>query len=189
MRSLGRAAILAAVALALGAEGAAAAAPAPVPPPTGNTVTITVEEVGGKLAFVGPETVVEGDELEVVDKTNPQKVGPITFSLVRRGHLPKTRRAQAICFTRGHICWAIAEWQGVHGDGIPTVNPAEAGAPGWDAMGTKKAPGDSWYSGTERGARFAQEVTAKAGTRLWFMDAIHPWLRGTIKVVAPAEGL
>jgi len=21
--------------------------------------------------------------------------------------------------------------------------------------------------------------------RLWFMDAIHPWLRGTIKVTAP----
>jgi len=110
----------------------------------------------------------------------------VTFSLVRRGYLPKTRRAQAFCFTPGHICWSIAEWQGVQGEGVPTVNPAEAGAPGWDTMGTKTAAGDSWYSGTERGGRFSQEVTASAGTRLWFMDAIHPWLRGTIKVVAPA---
>lgn len=191
MSSLGRAVLLAAVLLALavsaGTAAAAAPVPAPVPTPTGKTVTLAVEEVAGKLKFVGPETVAEGDELEVVDKTNPQRVGPVTFSLVRRGYLPKTRRAQGICFTPGHICWSIAEWQGVHGEGVPTINPAEAGAPGWDTMGTKTVPGDSWYSGTERGARFAQEVTAKAGTRLWFMDAIHPWLRGTIKVVAPAS--
>lgn len=190
MPSLGRAVLLAlvalaVVALAVGAGTAAAAAPEPVPAPTGKTVTLAVEEVAGRLKFVGPETVAEGDELEIVNKTNPQRVGPVTFSLVRRGYLPKTRRAQAICFTPGHICWSIAEWQGVHGEGVPTINPAEAGAPGWDTMGTKALPGDSWYSGTERGARFAQEVTAKAGTRLWFMDAIHPWLRGTIKVVAP----
>jgi hypothetical protein len=171
--------------MAVSAGSAAAAEPPPLPEPTGNTVTIAVEEVAGKLVFVGPDTVVEGDELEVVDKTNPQKVGPVTFSLVRRGYLPKTRHAQAICFSPGRICWAIAEWQGVHGEGIPTINPAEAGSPGWDTMGTKTLPGDSWYSGSERGARFAQQVTAKAGTRLWFMDAIHPWLRGTIKVVAP----
>ncbi|MGH2938857.1 MAG: hypothetical protein ACRDPE_12145 [Solirubrobacterales bacterium] len=190
MSSLGRSVLLAIVALGVGvgAGSAVAAAPVPVPTPTGNTVTIAVEEVAGKLQFVGPETVVEGDELKVVDKTNPQKVGPITFSLVRRGYLPKTKHAQAICFTPGHICWAIAEWQGVHGEGVPTINPAEAGSPGWDTMGTKTVPGDSWYSGTERGGRFAQEVTAKAGTRLWFMDAIHPWLRGTIKVSTPVPG-
>jgi hypothetical protein len=187
MPLLGRAVVLAGVLLCLGAGIAAAAPPepVPVPEPTGNKVTIAVEEVAGKLTFVGPEEVAEGDELEVVDKTNPQKVGPITFSLVRRGYLPKTKHAQAICFTPGRICWAIAEWQGVHGEGVPTINPAEAGSPGWDTMGSKTVPGDSWYSGTERGGRFAQEVTATAGTRLWFMDAIHPWLRGTIKVVAP----
>jgi hypothetical protein len=180
-------ALLCAVALAVGVGSAAAAAPVTVPPPTGKTVTIAVAEVAGKLRFVGPETVAVGDELEIVDKTNPLKVGPVTFSLVRRGYLPKTRRAQANCFTPGHICWAIAEWQGVHGEGLPTINPAEAGAPGWDTMGAPTAAGDSWFSGTEPGGRFAQEVTAKAGTRLWFMDAIHPWLRGTIRVVPPGR--
>lgn len=151
----------------------------------GATARISVREVAGKLRFVGPETVGEGETLEVVNQTNPLRLGPVTFSLVRPGYLPKTRHAQAICFTPGHICWSIAEWQGVHGEGTPTINPAEAGEPGWDTPGTNSTPGDSWYSGTERGASFAQEVTAKAGTRLWFMDAIHPWLRGTVKVVAP----
>jgi hypothetical protein len=177
----------------LGATAATAVAetvpPAPtestLPVETGHTATITVREVAGKLRFVGPTTVAEGDTLEVVNRTNPLKVGPITFSLVRPGYLPKTKHAQAICFTPGHICWSIAEWQGVHGEGLPTINPAEAGEPGWDTMGTKTTPGDSWFSGTKRGTSFAQEVTARAGTRLWFMDAIHPWLRGTVKVVAP----
>jgi hypothetical protein len=184
MRFLVRGLMTAAAVLVLGA-GMAAAAPPPLPEPTGKTATIAVEEVAGKLRFVGPEEVGVGDELEIVDRTNPLKVGPVTFSLVRRGYLPKTRLAQANCFTPGHICWSIAEWQGVHGEGVPTINPAEAGSPGWDTMGSTTAPGDSWFSGTEPGGRFGQEVTAKAGTRLWFMDAIHPWLRGTIKVVAP----
>jgi hypothetical protein len=190
MSFLGRArlgAVLAALALAAagGTATAAAAETVPTPPPTGTTVTITIHEVAGRLRFVGPETVTEGDELEIVDATNPLQVGPVTFSLVRPGYLPKTKRAQDNCFTPGHICWAIAEWQGVHGEGVPTINPAEAGAPGWDTPGAPGSPGDSWFSGLEPGGSFSQEVTAKAGRRLWFMDAIHPRMRGTIKVLAP----
>jgi len=176
------------LALVAGATSAAAAEGEGAPPavePTGKTVTITVREVAGELRFVGPATVTAGDELKIVNRTDPRRLGPITFSLVRRGHLPKTRRAQVFCFTPGHICWSIAEWQGVHGEGTPTVNPVEAGESGWDTMGANDIPGDSWFSGAEAGASFAQEVTAKPGTRLWFMDAIHPWLRGTIKVTAP----
>jgi hypothetical protein len=175
-------AILGMAALVLGAAAAHAAEPI-APEPTGATVTIQVVEAGGKLKFVGPATVAEGDELEVVNTTNPLKVGPVTFSLVRPGHLPKTRSAQARCFTPGHICWSIAEWQGVGGDGLPTINPVEAGLPGWDTPGTTTSAGDSWFSGLKPGTSIAQEVTAKAPRRLWFMDAIHPFVRGTIKVV------
>jgi hypothetical protein len=176
--------ILALAALAVGA-GAAGAAEPTAPEPTGKTVTIRVVEGGGKLKYVGPATVAEGDTLEVVNETNPLKVGPVTFSLVRPGYLPKTRQAQARCFTPGHICWSIAEWQGVGGDGLPTINPAEAGLPGWDTPGTTASSGDSWFSGTKPGTGFAQEVSVKAPRRLWFMDAIHPFLRGTIRVVRP----
>jgi hypothetical protein len=191
MPSLGRLRLLVALVMLATSGGAASAsaaaaetAPAPVEP-TGRTVTISVREVAGKLRFVGPATVAAGDLLEIVNRTDPQRLGPVTFSLVRRGYLPKTKHAQALCFTPGHICWSIAEWQGVHGEGTPTINPAEAGEPGWDTMGANGVPGDSWFSGTEAGGRFGQVVTAKPGTRLWFMDAIHPWLRGTIKVTAP----
>jgi hypothetical protein len=148
-------------------------------------VTITIREVADHLRFVGPTTVTSGDELEIVNETDPLQIGPVTFSLVRPGYLPKAKQARDNCFTPGHICWAIAEWQGVHGDGVPTINPAAAGAPGWDTPGTVFSPGDSWFSGLKPGGSFGQEVTARAGTRLWFMDAIHPWLRGTIRVLAP----
>jgi hypothetical protein len=188
---LGRArcaATIAALALStLGSTAAAAGAETlpTTPTPTGKTVTIAVREVAGRLKFVGPATITEGDELEIVDETNPLQVGPVTFSLVRPGYLPKTKRARDVCFTPGHICWAIAEWQGVHGEGVPTINPAEAGAPGWGTPGAPGIPGDSWFSGTKPGGSFSQEVTAKAGSRLWFMDAIHPALRGTVRVIAP----
>jgi hypothetical protein len=178
-------AALALVPTAAASGAGAAEVPAPLPEPTGHTATIAFSEVAGKLRFVGPSTVVVGDELEIANKTNPLKVGPITFSLVRSGYLPKTKHAQAACFTPDHICWAIAEWQGVHGEGVPTINPSEAGEPGWDTAGTTTSSGDSWFSGSKPGRSFGQEVTAKAGTRLWFMDAIHPWVRGTIRVVAP----
>jgi hypothetical protein len=182
MRPWDRVRLVAALAalLALGSAGASRAAE-----PTGNTVRIKVVEAGGGLKYVGPKTVAEGDTLEVVNRTNPLKVGPVTFSLVRPGYLPKTKRARERCFTPGHICWAIAEWQGVGGDGLPTINPVEAGLPGWDTSGTTSIPGDSWYSGSKPGTSFAQEVTATAPRRLWFMDAIHPVLHGTIRVVKP----
>jgi hypothetical protein len=68
---------------------------------------------------------------------------------------------------------------------VPTINPTEAGLPGWDTLGSTSVAGDSWFSGLEAGTSFSQEVSAKAGRRLWFMDAIHPFVRGTIKVVTP----
>jgi hypothetical protein len=188
MRSWDRSRLAAGLAVAivlLLVAAAAGAAEPPAPEPTGKTVTIKVVETRSALKFVGPATVAEGDSLEIVNETDPTKVGPVTFSLVRPGHLPKTRRARETCFTPGHICWAIAEWQGVGGDGLPTINPTEAGQPGWDTMGTNTSPGDSWFSGLTPGASFAQEVTAKAPRRLYFMDAIHPFLRGSIKVVRP----
>ena len=62
--------------------------------PIGTTVDVVhIEEVKGNLRFVAPATVDQGDQLEIVNETNPKKVGPHTFSLVTAGSVPKTRRA------------------------------------------------------------------------------------------------
>ncbi|MGE5407899.1 MAG: hypothetical protein ACM3NV_04750 [Syntrophothermus sp.] len=152
---------------------------------TGVTDTVHIELVKGKLKFVAPQTVTQGDELEIVNDTNPKQVGPHTFSLVTKGSLPKTAGARKSCFTPKHICFSIATWHKFNPKTEKVgQNPAEAGADGWSTMGSLSKKGDSWFSGEKKGGSFAQEVTAKPGT-LYFMCAVHPWMQGKIQVVAP----
>jgi hypothetical protein len=166
----------------------AGAAETPTTTPTGVKDVITMSLVKGKLKFVAPETVTVGDQLEIVNKTNPKQVGPHTFSLVTKGSIPKTRKAMGTCFTPKKICFAIAQWHGFNPKTEKiTKNPVKAGPAGWSTMGTATgAKGDSWFTGeTKSGTHISQEVTAAAGTTLYFMCAIHPFMHGQIKVVAP----
>lgn len=148
--------------------------------------TIFMKDGKGGLRFEGPKTIVAGEELTIVNQTNPHKVGPHTFSLVTKGSLPKTPKARQLCFTPKHICKAIAAWHGVKGNGPVKQNPAEAGAEGWDTMGSLTKKGDSWFTGEKPGTSFGQKVTATAGTTIHFMCAIHPWMQGSIEVLPPA---
>ena len=141
-----------------------------------------------KLGFEGPQTIEEGAELEIFNSTNPRQVGPHTFSLVTKGSLPKTAGARKNCFTPKHICLSIAEWQHFNPKTEKVgLNPAKAGPAGWSTPGNNSGTtGDSWFTGeTRSGTHITQKVTAKAGTTLYYVCAIHPWMQGTIKVVAP----
>jgi len=150
--------------------------------------TIDIKEVKEYTPrFVGPKTVTEGETLRIVNQTSAKKMGPHTFSLVEASVLPKTPPARKHCFTPNHICMAIAKWHGVKGNGPPTINPAEAGAEGWDTEGNLTEKGDSWFTGSKKGASFEQVVSAKAGETIHFMCAIHPWMHGSVKVVAPTS--
>ncbi|HEX2393628.1 MAG TPA: hypothetical protein VHI77_12025 [Solirubrobacterales bacterium] len=170
-----------ALAAVLLAPGLAAGAETTVPPGAKvDTVHIVLEK--GALKFVGPEAVGQGDYLQVINETNPRQVGPHTFSLVTKGSLPKTRPQRRLCFTPNHICMAIAHWHGVKGEGPPTINPVEAGPEGWSTMGNLHKTGDSWFTGNKPEASITQQVTASAGTTIYFMCAIHPWMHGKIAV-------
>lgn len=146
-----------------------------------NTVFISAK--GGKLHFEFPQTIVSGEELTVLNTTNPRQVGPHTFALVTKGSIPKTARQRQLCFTPHHICKAIAGWHGVKGNGPPKENPATAGAEGWDTLGSLTKKGDSWFTGSKPRATITQKVTAAAGTTIYFMCAIHPWMHGQIEVL------
>lgn len=148
---------------------------------------ITMSLTKGKLKFVAPETVTVGDQLEIVNKTNPKQVGPHTFSLVTKGSIPKTRKAQNSCFTPKKICFAIAKWHGFNPKTEKISKPlVKAGPAGWSTEGTATGKtGDSWFSGETKGGHVSQEVTAAAGTTLYFMCAVHPFMHGQVKVVAP----
>jgi hypothetical protein len=176
---VGGTAALITVVAGTGAAGAAETLPT-------TTDVIKIELTKGKLKFVGPEAVAKGDQLEVINETNPKQVGPHTFSLVTKGSVPRTHAQRHNCFAPKHICLAIAKWHGFNPKTEEiTINPAKAGPAGWSTMGNafgKK--GDSWVT-EKKGESFAQEVTAEVGTRLYFMCAIHPWMHGSVKVTAP----
>jgi hypothetical protein len=150
-----------------------------------STDVITMELTKGKLKFVAPETVTRGNQLEIVNKTNPKQVGPHTFSLVVKSALPKTRPERQRCFAPKHICLAIAKWHGFSPktEAI-TINPAKAGAEGWSTPGSTSKKGDSWFT-EKKGEAFAQEIAATAPDTLHFICAVHPWMQGKVNVTSP----
>ena len=145
--------------------------------------TVLIKDGKGGLRFVAPQTITYGEELTILNSTNPKQVGPHTFSLVTKGLIPKTAKARQLCFTPKHICKAIASWHGVKGNGPVKENPAKAGAEGWDTLGSLTENGDSWFTGSKPKATFTQKVTAAPGTTIYFMCAIHPWMHGSIEVL------
>lgn len=153
--------------------------------PTGTTNTIYMKEVKGKLKFVAPPAVHQGDELEIVDQTDPRKVGPHSFSLVTKDSLPKTPQARKGCFAPKRICMSIAQWHGFSPKtGKVSINPAEAGPAGWSTLGSTSKKGDSWFS-EKKGGSFSQQVTADPVTTptIYFLCAIHPWMQGKTTVL------
>jgi len=173
-----------AAALAVAVGGSSLAGAEGTVPDTGKTDQIKIELTKGKLKFVAPETVAYGDQLEVVNETNPKQVGPHTFSLVTKGSIPTTAKARKSCFTPKHICLAIAKWHGFSPKSEKiTINPAKAGPEGWSTMGNATGKkGDSWFTGEKPGGHISQQVTAVPGTTLYFQCAVHPWMHGKVAV-------
>lgn len=173
LRALVLTASVAVLALVIGGSGSAAAA----------TPTVSMELSKGKLKFSGPETIVAGEKLEIVNKTNPKQVGPHTFSLVTKGSLPKTRKAMNGCFAPKKICLAIAQWHGFNPKTEKiTKNLVKVGPAGWSTMGDATGKkGDSWFT-EKKGATVSQVVTATPGTTLTYICAVHPEMQGELKV-------
>lgn len=167
--------------LALLVPSVSAAEPAET---TESVTTLEIKMEGKKMGFFGPGTVHEGEELRIVDETMPSMAGPHTFSLVTKSSLPKTPKQRKECFTPGKICMGIAGWYGLKGEEAPKNPLVNAGKAGWDTMGTVKKKGDSYFF-DKKGESFEQPVTAKAGTTLYFMCAVHAWMQGSIKVLPP----
>jgi hypothetical protein len=171
----------AALACAVGGSGLAAAAETPVAP-VAPTDVIKIVLKKGQLKFEGPTAVHKGDQLEIVNQTDPKKVGPHTFSLVTQGSVPKTKPARQSCFTPNHICMSIAKWHGFQPKTEKiTVDPAKAGADGWSTLGSVKKKGDSWFT-EKKNDTISQEVSAAAPPTLYYICAVHPWMHGKVKV-------
>lgn len=177
------AAATAALVLVIGPGSAGA-----VTAPTDTTATtVYAKEVNGKLKFVAPDVVFQGQDLTFLSETNPKKVGPHTFSLVTKGVLPKTPNARKNCFTPKHICMSVAKWHGFNPKTEKiTVNPVDAGPEGWSTLGNNSKKGDSWFTGeTKKGTSITKKVTADPATTptIYYFCAIHPWMQAQSTVL------
>jgi len=120
--------------------------------------------------------VKSGGTLAVVNKANE---GPHSFSVVKRSDEPRTVRALNEC----KICQVIGQQHGAdpNSDAPPTHLWVENGA-GQDTPASFDRPGDSAFVAGDPGARTDLTVTAKKGTTLNFMCAIHPWMQAKVIV-------
>ena len=145
--------------------------------------TINMKLTRNGPAFGGAKQVTAGEQLRIVNRTKPRKIGPHTFSLTKASVIPNTRRESKNCFSPGHICMDIAVAHKFNPRTEKINQPiVKAGAPGWDREFTNSRKGDSWYTQT-LGADFSQKVSAEAGTVLYYFCAIHPEMQGSIEVV------
>ena len=148
-----------------------------------DVAVIKMEKQGKELFFEAPATVEQGANLKIKNKTDPAKVGPHTFSLVRAATLPSSRQQIKSCSKKlKGICGAIVKWHDVDlQTGEVGENPVLVGKEGWDTKGSLKRKGDSWVTERE-GQSFKREVTAPEGKRLQFICAVHANMQGEITV-------
>jgi uncharacterized cupredoxin-like copper-binding protein len=160
---------------------ALAAGPAAAATPKKNTITA----VGGMKvkanAYVqdaqrwdaNAYEVKSGDTVTLRDKSTENQ--PHTLSLIKK--LPKTPAQIMGCEACGPL---MAAHEANMETGEIGKEVVEAGSAGFDTGGDKTTAGDSIFLAPKGKVTF--KVTAKKGTTLNFVCAVHPWMLGTIKV-------
>jgi hypothetical protein len=126
--------------------------------------------------------------LEIVNKTNPHKIGPHTFSLVTADSVPKGRDEIKACakLKPDTICQAIADWHEVtfgESDFHVGKKSVEAGNPGWDTEGDLNNTGDSQFF-LKKDDDFSRPTSVSPPTTLHFMCAVHPEMHGKVTIGA-----
>jgi hypothetical protein len=178
--------VVGAMALALSASGTGAALAAKSgPPPTHATVN-AVAKVQFKInRFVKDSLrwqkdvyqVRSGGTLHIVNKAED---GPHTFSIVAKKDLPRTTKQINQC----SICEKIGQQFGItdpNSEAPPPHNYVDDGV-AQDTPANFDKPGDSVFIGPNVGDSADAKITAKKGTKLFFLCAIHPWMQAKVIV-------
>lgn len=145
-----------------------------------ETATLTMAADGKDLFFEGPGRVDAGAKLKIVNDTKPKVVGPHSFSLVKKADLPKNKQEGKDCENLEGICGKIAQAHEIDLETFEIGKPdVDVGKKGWDAIFGKE--GDTWFT-QEKGEKESRKVTAKAGTTLYYLCAVHPNMQGKLRV-------
>ena len=156
-------------------------------PAQANAPAATVEVRGGdvlnpghfiknNLRFVPHNiTVHSGDLVKWVDADREQE--PHTITIANKSDLPQNIAQLNACFKRNGFCTQTLLAHDPRNDGIPPFHlVVNKGKPGLNQRGDSLAFADGLsHSVTHR-------VTAPAGTTLYYMCVIHPWMQGSIDV-------
>ena len=134
------------------------------------------------LRFAGATEIERGQKLKIINKTNPKKVGPHTFTLLEPKLVPKNEKQGEECYGPGGICQEIFEAHEIDEEsekvGRPDIDVAKKG---WDFMFDKGETGDSWFT-FEEGEKETRRVKASSNSKLSYFCVIHPWMVGDLKV-------
>jgi hypothetical protein len=124
--------------------------------------------------------VRSGGTLHIVNTVATE--GPHTLSVVKKSQLPRTAAQVNNC----RICLKIAQEFGITDPNDPNAQPqfqyVDNGV-GSQTPTNVDRPGDSGLTGPgKKGESINLKVTAKKGTTLYFLCAIHPWMQAKIVV-------
>lgn len=122
----------------------------------------------------GPQAVQikSGGTLTIVNKTDPAAKGPHSFSVVKKSQLPRTANQVENCA----VCGEIAQAHGAdpNSPAPPSKLVVDVGAAGFDQAG------DSIFIGSKGSTPI--KISAKKGSVLYFLCAVHPWMQGKVLV-------
>jgi hypothetical protein len=123
-------------------------------------------------------TVTSGGTIRVVNLFAGE--GPHTFTVVRKSDQPKTGPQAFNC----RICNVLAKAHGADpNSNAPPKYPFLENGVGQAKPPTVDVPGDSGVTGSgKKNEHIDLKVTAPAGTTLWFMCIIHPWMQAEVRV-------
>ena len=121
--------------------------------------------------------------LQIVNKTDPDRIGPHTFTLFDAGELPRGRDEIKRCGKIKGLCKRVANDHGVFPpDDFEVDDPVvENGSAGWDTSYEGGTSGDSWFTQTEDETT-SRQLTAAPGN-LRFLCIVHPDMQGKVKVL------
>jgi hypothetical protein len=179
--------VVGAMALALSASGTGAALAAKQGPAPTHANVNAVQKVQFKVNRYVKDAlrwqkdvyqIKSGGTLHIVNKAHD---GPHTFSIVANKDLPRTTKQMNEC----SICQKIATQFGVdpnvESEAPPPFMYVEDGT-GTNTPANFDKPGDSLFVGPNPGDSADAKITAKKGTKLYFLCAIHPWMQAKVIV-------
>jgi plastocyanin len=161
----------------VGTGGVARAQPAATVDILGGVTIVAEESLTVDFRFAPVEVTVATGE-KVRWENNADLPEPHTVTLVKQSKLPQDLASLEACYGPGEPCSRALNKHGPRRDRKIVVEDEKDNEIGLDE------PRDSRYIEGALGSALTARISAPAGTTLYYLCAIHPWMQGRIGVTA-----